>query len=339
MINEEFIPNKRILRIDFYSERNKILREKFFSKYSDEQCLQFMRIWYHQIDKQKNDIPFFLWFQVYLSFLKKKERPLEVNASKKTSIKWSTHTKGPIKANHPPLEPLVYGKKNVQAIPLVSTDRKDSACPASQENIAQLQEQQNYSNLILKTISNQTERIETVLNTVEPMINSIESVVITKQNPLTKPPVEKPTVIPSYIPPNIHLSDEPIKLSDEFAVQLVTRLNTLSLKDTLEKGKTKASSSRSDRSLNNLEEESSSELSSYSEEPVQQTLNSLVKLEPHTTYYHRPTPVDLLNEEETRGNSQYSGSALYEWNLDNLTEYQIATLGHNMLAYANACKI
>lgn len=117
--------------MDFYSKRNKIIREKFFSKYSNEQCLQFRQIWYHQMDKQKKDIPFFLWFHAYLSFLKKKEKPLEVNASEKISIKWSTHTKGPIEANHPPLKPLVYGKKNVQVIPLISTDIKDFACSAS----------------------------------------------------------------------------------------------------------------------------------------------------------------------------------------------------------------
>lgn len=161
------------------------------------------------MDRQKRDLPFFPWLVSYLKSQKRKEETPEVNVTEKTSMRWNTQTKGPIESNHPPLEPLVYGKKNILANPLKQTENKDLTCLVSQENFAHLQEQQNYSNLILKTISNQTERIETVLNTVEPVISSIEFVVITKQNPLTRPPVEKPTVVPSYIPPNIHLSNEP----------------------------------------------------------------------------------------------------------------------------------
>lgn len=142
--------------------------------------------------------------------------------------------------------------------------------------------------------------------------------IITKQNPLLKPPAEKPIVIPSYIPTNVQLSDKPIKLSDEFVAQLSSQLNSLSLTDTVEKGKNKVSSSRSERSLHNIEASSSETSSAIDDSEIIQ-LNSLVKPEPQRTYYHRPTPVDLLNEETT--------------------QYQIATLGHNMLSYANACKI
>lgn len=106
-------------------------------------------------------------------------------------------TKGIVETNHPPLEPFTYGNKNIQAILILPTKSKKYDTYATKELVSQVQEQQNFFNLILKTINNQTEMIETILNLVEPVINYIEIMVITKQNPLLKPPTEKPSVIPS----------------------------------------------------------------------------------------------------------------------------------------------
>lgn len=228
------------------------------------------------MNKQQRDIPFFLWLQAYLSSSKRKA---EVNATQKTSIKWNTSTKGVMKTNHPPLEPLTYGKKNIQAIPLVPSDSKNDDTYATKEIVSKVHEQQNYSNLILKTINNQTEKIETVLN-------SIKSVIITKQNPLLKPPAEKLIIIPNHIPTNVQLSNKHIHISDEFAAHLSLRLNSFNLKDTIEKGKEKVSSFRFDRSPHNIEA-SSSKTSSTIDDSERVQLNSLVKPELQKAYYHR----------------------------------------------------
>ncbi|KAG5631393.1 hypothetical protein H5410_003110, partial [Solanum commersonii] len=49
-----------------------------------------------------------------------------------------------------------------------------------------------------------------------------------------------------------------------------------------------------------------------------------------TYYYSRPTPQDT--------NTSYSGSEIYKWNLDGLTDRQLTILVHIMLMYAIICK-
>ncbi|KAG5591003.1 hypothetical protein H5410_041517 [Solanum commersonii] len=59
-----------------------------------------------------------------------------------------------------------------------------------------------------------------------------------------------------------------------------------------------------------------------------------------TYYYSRPTPQDVLIEERdwNQTNTSYSGSEIYEWNLDGLTDRQLTILVHKMLMYATICK-
>ncbi|WMV18366.1 hypothetical protein MTR67_011751 [Solanum verrucosum] len=59
-----------------------------------------------------------------------------------------------------------------------------------------------------------------------------------------------------------------------------------------------------------------------------------------TYYYPRPTPQDVLIEERdwNQTNTSYSGSEIYEWNLDGLTDRQLTNLVHRMLMYATICK-
>jgi hypothetical protein len=56
-------------------------------------------------------------------------------------------------------------------------------------------------------------------------------------------------------------------------------------------------------------------------------------------YYPRPTYADLQFEEmpQIQNMIYYNGKEIVEWNLDGFTEYQIFTLCHQMIMYANAC--
>ncbi|KAG5591107.1 hypothetical protein H5410_041621 [Solanum commersonii] len=59
-----------------------------------------------------------------------------------------------------------------------------------------------------------------------------------------------------------------------------------------------------------------------------------------TYYYPKSTPQDVLIEERdwSQTNISYSGSEIYEWNLDGLTDRQLTILVHRMLMYATICK-
>ncbi|KAG5594765.1 hypothetical protein H5410_035997 [Solanum commersonii] len=59
-----------------------------------------------------------------------------------------------------------------------------------------------------------------------------------------------------------------------------------------------------------------------------------------TYYYLIPTSQDVLIEERNwnQTNTSYSGSEIYEWNLDGLTDRQLNILVHRMLMYATICK-
>ncbi|KAG5616159.1 hypothetical protein H5410_015983 [Solanum commersonii] len=59
-----------------------------------------------------------------------------------------------------------------------------------------------------------------------------------------------------------------------------------------------------------------------------------------TYYYPRPAPQDVLIEERdwNQTNTSYSGSEIYEWNLDGFTDRQLTILVHRMLMYATICK-
>ena len=55
-----------------------------------------------------------------------------------------------------------------------------------------------------------------------------------------------------------------------------------------------------------------------------------------TAYYPRSTPQDVLIEERdwNQTNTSYSGDAIYEWNIDGLSDRQISILIHRMSMYA-----
>ncbi|WMV49233.1 hypothetical protein MTR67_042618 [Solanum verrucosum] len=57
-------------------------------------------------------------------------------------------------------------------------------------------------------------------------------------------------------------------------------------------------------------------------------------------YYSRPTPQEVLIEERdwNQTNTSYSGSEIYECNLDGLTDKRLTIFVHRMLMYATICK-
>jgi hypothetical protein len=55
-------------------------------------------------------------------------------------------------------------------------------------------------------------------------------------------------------------------------------------------------------------------------------------------YYKRPSPQDLLFEENEFYQNSYSGKSIYEWNIDDLNEKQIIDVILRMIMYSTVCK-
>lgn len=57
-------------------------------------------------------------------------------------------------------------------------------------------------------------------------------------------------------------------------------------------------------------------------------------------YYPRPSPTSILFEENAINSTlSYDNRSIYEWNIDNHSEYQIITTLHYILIYSTICRI
>ncbi|KAL7237991.1 hypothetical protein ACSBR2_004150 [Camellia fascicularis] len=72
---------------------------------------------------------------------------------------------------------------------------------------------------------------------------------------------------------------------------------------------------------------------------IQKKTNRTAFARPSRYYYQRPTPQDILYEEDFLYSLKpYHGKSIYEWNIDGKCEYQIFETIHQMLMYNPVCK-
>ena len=163
--DEEFEINKDLLRKDFYSEVNKKMRDWFLSKVPEDIRTLYQEEFYTYLRQEKKNIKYWIWFELF-----RQEKYLDhpgkcVNNTSTITKIWKTSDETAIESIHP-LEAKIEKNINgtiVRASPF-KTKPEDKGT-ASVVDVRRIMEQNNYTNMFLKTISDQLNRVEEIIET------------------------------------------------------------------------------------------------------------------------------------------------------------------------------
>lgn len=214
------------------------------------------------------------------------------------------------------------------------------------QNIDAVVEQNNFTNLHLRTIGTQLTRIE------EKLCSSTGGNEQPSSSTSTSKSFEDKVLFKPMSSKKVDIKLQP---TSDMVDELVKRLNNLGINDQTVAPISKQSdqeenTSDSDQSNStSIDQLQNMFLSEQNQELVQTETPQLNKLSsykkkirynvPGKPYYHRPTPVDLQLEQRDEYNYvTFSGRSINEWNIDGMAEYQIQTVLHFMTMYATACK-
>ena len=181
--DEDFEIDKDLLRKDFYFEASKEWRDQFFSKVPKVFRTIYQEEFYTYLRQEKKNIKYWIWFELF----KQEEYPDYLgkrvnNTSTKTKV-WKTSDDIVMESIHPPEAKI---EKNINGTIITSpfkTKLEDKGI-ASVVDVRRIMEQNNYTNMFLKTLSDQLNRVEEIIETQD----HIKTSFVKKDNkPLFKP--------------------------------------------------------------------------------------------------------------------------------------------------------
>ena len=256
------------------------------------------------------NIQMFTYFDIYASNNQIEYPFAKINMFNK-EWKSNTTSEKKIVSTHPPLEEI---KIKAQGVEIIASPFKHISSNEDENRVKKLkdikgiQQQNNFTNQMLGTISTQLNRIEgksfTNKYKTEPEKDKEE---IKHDNPLFKP------IKPLKLGGNRN-NDELIKI-------LTQKLTGIEVKDP----------SCSKNQVNFL---SGSEISSIVSENLTKNLHNSEQEEDQINklktwhkrskiFYQRPTPPDLQFEERQPKQNSYNSNDIYSWNIDGLSEHEI----------------
>ncbi|PIA28366.1 hypothetical protein AQUCO_07100032v1 [Aquilegia coerulea] len=295
---------------EWKSPKYDAFRKWYWDHYNKGQHVFLKEKYYNYLDETKSIIPF-------AHYVLRWDRTLESCVIKDFYKSWTTTDGRNIRAIHPPTQPLklVSDSTILETVAYIQPSNEES-------ELNKVFKQSNYTNLCLQTIGKQLIRIESAVSELEP-------------NKEVFPVNIKP-------PPNEKFNLGNNKLSqDDFIEELTKKLKGIKLTNNHI-----AVLSQNDNFINkNLSDENIEEFQNILHN-MEQEVNELefsksnkAKIPPTRTYYPRPTPTDILNEEDYIAvQTSYSAKTIYEWNIDSLSEYMIYVTLHRMLMFATVCK-
>ena len=240
---------------------------------------------------------------------------------------WKSNTisEKKIVSTHPPLEEIKIKAQGVEIIasPFKTTSNEDENRMTKLKDIRSIQQQNNFSNQILGTISTQLNRIESKYSTKdykpEREKPEKEEEKEKKENPLFKP------IKPLKLGGNRN-NDELIKI-------LTQKLTGMEIKDPSSSKQvnflsgTETTSIASENLIENLQ----------TSEQEEDQINKLKTWHNRSKiFYQRPTPLDLQFEEKQPKQNSYNSSDIYSWSIDGLSEHEIFLVLRQMQMAATA---
>ena len=165
LADEDFEINKDLLKKDFYSEVNKEMRVWFFSKVLKDIRILYQEEFYTYLRQEKKNIKYWIWFELF-----KQEEYLDYpgkrvnNTSTKTKI-WKTSDETVIESIHPPEAKI---KRNINGAIVKASlfkNKLEDKGTASVVDVRRIMEQNNYTNIFLKTVGDQLNRVDEIIET------------------------------------------------------------------------------------------------------------------------------------------------------------------------------
>ena len=315
--------DKEYLRKEAKSPEHVEKAKWFFSTLSNEIKEKFRSQWYQTMENMEMNIPMFTYFDIYAANNKIKYPFAKINMFQK---EWKSNTisEKKIVSTHPPLEEIKIKAQGVEIIasPFKTTSNEDENRMTKLKDIRSIQQQNNFSNQILGTISTQLNRIEGKYFTKEFKPDKEnpekEEEKEKKGNPLFKP--IKPLKLGSN------------KNNEELIKILTQKLTGMDIKDP-----------SSSKQVNFL---SGSETSSIASENLSENLQTSEKEgqinklktwhKKSKNFYQRPTPPDLQFEEKQPKQNSYHSDFIYSWSIDGLSEHEIFIVLRQMQMAATA---
>lgn len=303
VLEEEFVVNKQFLRNDFYSKENSEKRIWFFNTFPETKQ-QIQKEYYDFIIQNKIHIFFFDWFEIHSANhdikypFKNSLNPVTLRSNNPDSTEWETSVGAKITANHPPLQniKLSVSNKSVEATPFKTP---------GDDNLKKIVTQNNFSNIHLSTIGKQLDRIEKHV----------------KKQPfqLSKKDLKNPVFKPYLV------SKDSVKNIQQNKNGSQKQSSKVSVGDSNIVLETPPSTSKSPV-INTLSQKSEVD------ETTDQSKSPQINMLPNLPI----TPMPDIVPAKPLSQFRFNASSVYEWNIDNFSEYQILSTLQQMTMAANA---
>ena len=160
MMTTEFEIDKEHLKKEANSQKHAEKCKWFFSTLVNEQKEKFKKQWYQTMETMEMNIPMFTYFDIYAANNNIDYPFAEINMFQKD---WNTTSDKKIVSTHPPLEEIKIVAQGLEIVasPFKTINPKeDEKRTTKLKDIKGLQQQNNFTNQILGTISSQLDRIE-----------------------------------------------------------------------------------------------------------------------------------------------------------------------------------